>query len=381
MSPDHVAKASFPGKTRLASLDGLRAISFALVLLGHLDRTRNLGKIPYIDVFGDLAHLGVVIFFVISGFLITGLLIEEYDRTGRISLKLFYTRRALRILPASFAYIGIIGLLSKAGYITLSRHDLQYAFSYLVNYKLDRSWFIGHLWSLSVEEQFYLLWPLVFSIVSPRHRIWASAGFVAMGPAARFFGWLLLHGSPYRNLEMFPMVADSLAAGCLLAVLRGRLETQSAYLRLFRPWISALLVGMVLAINRYTGYTIVSVFGGLLINLQLAVLMHRCMYCRGDALGRFLSWRSISFVGVLSYSLYVWQQPFLHSGSAAWASSFPENILLAAAAALVSYFLLEKPFMKLRDRFRVVKIGREARPLQLILTGRELASTRRAFLR
>jgi peptidoglycan/LPS O-acetylase OafA/YrhL len=359
------------GEARLGSLDGLRAFSIALVLLGHVSGTRNLGQILGIDMFGDIAHLGVVFFFVISGFLITGLLIKEHDKTGYISLKLFYMRRALRIFPASFAFISIMGLLSRLGYIRLNHHDLLYAFGYLVNYKLDRSWFIGHLWSLSVEEQFYLLWPLVFSIVGPRHRIWASAGFVVMGPVARFFGWLLLHGNPYRNLEMFPMVADSLAAGCLLAVLRERLESQPSYRRLFRPWLSVLLVGTVLAINRYTAYTIVDVFGRLFINLLVAVLIHRCVYCGRDTLARVLRWRPIAFVGVLSYSLYLWQQPFLHYGSAAWASSFPQNLLLAVTAALLSYFLLEKPLMKLRNRFRVV----EMRPIcesELVGTDEEL---------
>jgi peptidoglycan/LPS O-acetylase OafA/YrhL len=93
----------------LPSLDGLRAISICLVLLGHLSGTQNLGYL--LPGLGDIAHLGVVVFFVISGFLITTLLIKEHAKTGRVSLKLFYARRALRIFPASYAFLACVSAL------------------------------------------------------------------------------------------------------------------------------------------------------------------------------------------------------------------------------------------------------------------------------
>ena len=146
------------------------------------------------------------------------------------------------------------------------------------------------------------------------------------------------------------MVADSLAMGCLLARLRFWLEARAWYMRLFRPGYSLGLLALVLLINREMGYTIVQTFGTSVINVALAILNHRSVYLSEDCLGRFLNWKSIEFVGVLSYSLYLWQQLFLNRDSTAWVNTFPQNIVFAVAAALASYLLLEKPLLKLRRR-------------------------------
>jgi peptidoglycan/LPS O-acetylase OafA/YrhL len=149
---------------------------------------------------------------------------------------------------------------------------------------------------------------------------------------------------------MFPMVADSIAMGCLLANVSGWLEGKHWYLRLFRPAYSVGLLALLLVINRYMDYTVVTVFGTSVINLSLAILIHRCVYRPHDWVGRLLNWKPIVFVGALSYSLYLWQQLFLNRESSAWINSFPQNLILAIAAALASYFLLEKPLLKLRRR-------------------------------
>jgi peptidoglycan/LPS O-acetylase OafA/YrhL len=151
---------------------------------------------------------------------------------------------------------------------------------------------------------------------------------------------------------MFPMVADCLATGCLLAKVAGWLESKDWYLRLFKPAYSFGLVALVLLVNRYLGYTVVSVFGTSIINIGLAILIHRSVYYSHDWVGRVLNWKPIAFVGLLSYSLYLWQQLFLNRNSAAWANAFPQNLGFAIAAALGSYFLLEKPLLKLRHRLR-----------------------------
>lgn len=338
----------------LPSLDGLRAISILLVLLGHLDGTRHLGLLPYIHVFGDLAHFGVTIFFVISGFLITSLLIKEWEKTGRVSLKLFYARRALRIFPASFNYIGIMAVFSLVGTIVLARTDLISAVTYTVNYLAHPSWYIGHLWSLSVEEQFYLLWPLTFAVLGPRRAIWVAAAFIFLGPAARALDWTFLRHTDFYDLPMFPMVADSLAAGCLLAASRKWLESQAWYVRLFTPSRSLLLLAVILITNRYMGHTVFYVAGTGLINILLAVLIHRSVFRSQDTLGKLLNWSPIAFIGVLSYSLYLWQQPFLDRASTSWIAAFPQNLVFTAIAALGSYLLLEKPLMRLRSRLRTL---------------------------
>ncbi|MGD0730479.1 MAG: acyltransferase [Terracidiphilus sp.] len=335
---------------RFPSLDGLRAVSIVLVLLGHLSGTRGFGWLN-LGV-GDYAHLGVVVFFVISGFLITSLMLAEDAKNGRVSLKLFYARRALRLLPAAYAFIACICLMWLAGAVHLHARDIWHALTYTVNFETDRSWQVGHLWSLSVEEQFYLIWPCTFVLLLPRRAGWAAAGAILLGPVARAGAWLFLRGTPYGELEMFPMVADSIAMGCLLAMVRGWLEGKSWYLRLFRPVYSVGLMAIVLLMNRYIGYTVVAVFGTSVINACLAILIHRGVYCSRDWLGAILNWRPIAFIGVLSYSLYMWQQLFLNRNSSAWVNAFPQNLVFAAAAALASYFLLEKPLLRLRHRLR-----------------------------
>jgi peptidoglycan/LPS O-acetylase OafA/YrhL len=344
------AGAKARGKKHFNSLDGLRAISILMVLVGHLNGTRgffqaNLG-------IGDYAHLGVVVFFVISGFLITSLLLLEHEEKGAISLKLFYARRAVRIFPASYFYITCVSILWWMGFVPMHLRDFLHAVTYTVNYLPNPAWHIGHLWSLSVEEQFYLLWPFAVVAAGPRRAPWIAAAGILVGPPARMAQWFFFRGTAYRDLAMFPVVADSLATGCLLASLRNWLERQKWYLVLFKPAVSVSLLGIVLLINRYSGYTVVDVFGTSIVNVVLAILIHRSVYCSGDRAGRVLNWAPIAFVGVLSYSLYVWQQPFLDRYSHAWINAFPQNLVFAFGAALGSYFLLEKPLLKLRVRLR-----------------------------
>lgn len=334
----------------LPSLDGLRAISISLVLLGHLSRTRGFVSVDL--GIGDYSHLGVVVFFVISGFLITRLMLLERERTGDVSLKRFYARRALRLFPAMYTYIACVCLLWLVGVLHLHARDIWHALTYTVNFLPDRAKPIGHLWSLSNEEQFYLLWPCTFILLGPRRSGWVAAATILFGPVARACAWLFLRGTPYYDLPMFPMVADSIAIGCLLANVSGWLEKKNWYLRLFRPVYSIGLLALLLVINRYMDYTIVAVAGASIINASLAILIHRCVYRPHDLLGRVLNWKPIVFIGVLSYSLYLWQQLFLNRESSAWINTFPQNLIFAIAAALASYFLLEKPLLKLRRRLQ-----------------------------
>jgi peptidoglycan/LPS O-acetylase OafA/YrhL len=230
-----------------------------------------------------------------------------------------------------------------------------------VNYEIDRPWVVGHLWSLSVEEQFYLLWPFAFVILLPRRAAWAALGVVLFAPVARAIVLTAFRGSPYRDLEMFPLVADSIATGCLLAMTRGWLEGRSWYMRLFKPLYSFGLLLLVFAVNSFMAYGAVIAIGSSLINICLAILIHRCVLCSHDLFGRILNWKPIASVGVLSYSLYLWQQLFLNRNSASWVCSFPLNLIFAVLAAVASYYLLEKPLLNLRHNLRT----RQAEPNSL----------------
>jgi peptidoglycan/LPS O-acetylase OafA/YrhL len=334
---------------RIASLDGMRAVSVFLVLLGHL---RGTVGFPSALVPRGLAEFGVRAFFVISGFLITRLLLAEWKRTGTISIRDFYVRRVYRIFPAFYAFLAVVLGLAVLGIIRLQPFDALTAATYTVNYHHDRSWWVGHLWSLAVEEQFYLLWPVLLAVASPRRGVWIAGAAVLAGPFVRIGVWALVPSARAQIGESFPTVCDALATGCLLTCLQERLDTIPAYHRLVRSrWF--LLVPVLAASATVALRDQVALSLGLvptLCNVTIALSIDRWTRFVAGPVGRFLNWRPVAFVGTLSYSLYLWQQLFLNRHSTALVSRFPLNLLLAAAAACASYYLIERRFLAMRSR-------------------------------
>lgn len=341
-------------KTRMPGLDGFRAVSIVLVLLGHLQLTHGYGRSTLYAEFGDIAHLGVEVFFVISGFLITTLLLDEHERTREIALGKFYLRRSLRIFPAFLAYFAAIVCAELLGAIKLSAKDIATAATYTVNYNLDRSWYIGHLWSLSVEEQFYLLWPAALAWACVRTRygaiIIAAATFFA-APLVRLGMHVTMPNDPARDLEIFPAVSDAIAAGCLIALLRESLHQRAWYLRFTASGAIWLCLLPVIVLNRFDGYTLVDAFGTPLALAMIALLVEAASRRTRGPAARILNWPPVVAIGLLSYSLYLWQQPFLNRQCTQTVCSYPLNLVLAFACATASYLLLERPLVGLRTRF------------------------------
>lgn len=222
--------------SRIPSLDGIRAISILMVLYGHVISTRDfpvsiVGK--YGSWFGDVAHLGVLVFFIISGFLITSLMMRERETTGTISLKRFYLRRVLRIFPAFYAFILVLAIAVWLGAAHLTGRDFAFALTYTVNYVPSPPWRTGHLWSLSIEEQFYLLWPLTLLMLRERRALILAIAAIFAGPLVRVAirEWIF-HVDPHSlggMTKSFPAMFDYLAVGCALALLRPWLLTRTWY--------------------------------------------------------------------------------------------------------------------------------------------------------
>ncbi|HEY8682705.1 MAG TPA: acyltransferase [Rhodanobacter sp.] len=342
----------------MPSLDGIRAISILMVLYGHLCGTRYfpVSITEYGRWCGDVAHLGVLVFFVISGFLITSLLMGERELTGAISLKRFYLRRIVRIFPAFYAFILVMAIATLSGAVDLTGRDFAYALTYTVNFEPNRGLPIGHRWSLSVEEQFYLLWPLTLLVLRERRALIVAVAAIFTGPLVRVAirEWMF-HVDPHSldgMLTSFPAMFDYLAAGCALALLRPWLLTRMWYLHLTAsPWL-ALALPLVLLINRLGSHTVAILLGSPVMNVCIALLIESSTRHAGSLAGRFLNWKPMVFLGVLSYSLYLWQAPFFDHRSSAWMSAFPQNLMLAFLAALSSWFLIERPFVRLRNRLR-----------------------------
>ncbi len=328
----------------IRSLDGLRAISIALVLFGHSTGTIGFPPVAYKSVLGDVANLGVQVFFIISGFLITKLLLRESAITGNVNLRLFYIRRALRIAPPFLAFWCVVAMGSNAGWLRLNPFDLLYAFTYTTNYSVDPSWYVGHLWSLSIEEQFYLLWPLAVKKAGNQNCLWIALGALGLAPFVRLAA--VFGGFP--DLPIFPAVLDGMAIGCCLGVLQPQLHASAIYRRVFTGPMMAMLLVIVFAINRFRPYTVVMLVGTPIMLLAVALLVDWAIRTE-NWVTRQLNKPFVRYVGVLSYSLYLWQQLFLNRSSSQ--SIFPLNVVLAFLTALLFFYLVEKPTLGLRKQF------------------------------
>jgi peptidoglycan/LPS O-acetylase OafA/YrhL len=344
-------RTSAVSERRVPSLDGLRAISISLVLFSHLAGTQHFPIGASVGNILPLGELGVRVFFVISGFLITNLLLDEWDRRGDINLVRFYFRRTFRILPPYYVLVAVVAVLSLAELIQTAQGDIFHAISYTSNYHPHRSWWIGHTWSLAVEEQFYLLWPAALLFAGRRRGFFVAAAVVLVSPFVRLGLWELSPTPDSGIGARFETIADSLAMGCLLAGLAGWLVTQSWYRRLLDSRAFVLVPLTVVAASALHEHPRPYLFVSFTVmNLGAALSVHWAVTHHMGRVGRFLNARPIAFIGVISYSIYLWQQLFLNRYSTSWAASFPANIVLALAAALASFYLVERPSLRMRHR-------------------------------
>jgi peptidoglycan/LPS O-acetylase OafA/YrhL len=353
--------------SRIPALDGIRAVSIGFVLCAH---SLGTGILPMSSAAHALADVGVRSFFVLSGFLITTLLLRERARHGAISLRGFYLRRALRIVPAFYTYLAVLIVLRAAGLVTASNGDLAFAGTYTMNFHAERAWHVGHLWSLSVEEQFYLAWPLTLIVLRTRSALVVAAAAIAIAPVVRlaaWAGWPALRG---LTDQMFPCVFDALATGCVLAIARERLEGSERYRRLLdAPWFWIIPIAC-LGARFVTSPWFDLGISMTLANLAIAVTIHRCVSRPVGAVAAVLEHPLAIRIGALSYSLYLWQQLFLNRHSTAWITAFPVNVLFAFAAAALSYRLIETPFLRISETLRTPDPTRAPQPVPRAEPGR-----------
>lgn len=361
---------------RIPSLDGMRAISILLVLLGHAAMSDGAPRLlhPFIHV----GNIGVRFFFVISGFLITTLLLKETGKTGTISLKQFYLRRTLRIFPAAYFFIAIMATLAALHTITMIPHEILYAATYTMNYHDYKALWLGQLWSLAVEEQFYLIWPGLMLLAGARRAFRGAWVVVVLVPVLRAVMWFGFHATDTSMTKHFEAVADALAIGCLLAAYFNHLGASERYRRVqshtvlfLGAALGLVVVGNALFLVRPGMFY---VWGQTLANIGTVFAIDWGIRHAGHPLGRMLNWKPMVAIGVLSYSLYLWQNPFLLGDRENVWTTFPQNLVFAIAAAVFSYFAIEKPFLRLKDRVEGRRKGSGTQTLEKPAPAPELSS-------
>jgi peptidoglycan/LPS O-acetylase OafA/YrhL len=339
-----------------------------MVLFSHLLGTQGFLHPAKTSGLYEFGNLGVKIFFVISGYLITKLLLEELERTNKIHLGKFYLRRTFRIFPAYYVMIAGLILFYMVGWAGLTPGDVLHALTYTSNYYSARSWSVGHTWSLGVEEQFYLLWPATLVLLGRRKAFFAAASVLFVCPIIRVGYWHFYHlpGIGYR----FETVADAIATGCLLASTRHWFHAQPPYRRFLGSRLFFVVPVSVLFADTFYGRpTVYYLISHTVMNIGIALCLDWCVTYHTGIVGRILNSRPLIFIGVLSYSLYLWQQLFFNRYSTLPINRFPANLVLVALTALGSYYLIEQPTLKLRQRLelnifpRTDKVVRETAPM------------------
>jgi len=334
---------------RIRSLDGLRAVSISLVMISHLLGTRRFFIPEAAGRIFELGELGVRVFFVISGFLITSILLKELADRNTLNLPRFYLRRTLRIFPPYYLFLLVLVVIQTIGFISLNPGDLIHALSYTSNYHQQRSWPVAHTWSLAVEEQFYLLWPALLLLLGKRKGLVVALAFLLMAPFIRIAIWEGLPGINGGIGQRFETVADSIAAGCLLAGIRGRLHSWPVYRRALASKAIVVAIVIVLAGNAMHDHPVAHFsLGYSLMNVGIAFCIDWCLTNDTGRVGQALNCQPVVMIGVMSYSIYLWQQVFLDRYSHSFLCSFPVNLLLAALASILSYYLCEKPSFAFR---------------------------------
>jgi len=342
----------------LPSLDGLRAISIGIVIVSHI-----LRETPYVKYVNGFA--GVNIFFVISGFLITTLLLKEKVTAGDISLSRFYTRRVLRIFPVAYLYLFVLIFLNVAFQLHITGMSFASAFLYLKNLSFIRGgdWQSGHFWSLAVEEQFYLIFPFIL-----RYNVKLFTRLIIVLILLAPIGNMLYFHPPGFIANMHISLALQIWMNVLGSGTTSILWGSLCAIGLFQGTLS------IRTFEKFKGYGIyllvllVCIDNPLLLPFTGKEVLNMYLFAPGVCLVLLLSiqpGKSFSFallnhpivrkIGILSYSLYIWQQLFTEHQP--WAKTFKYgdsvwlNLIALGITAYLSYHFFEKKFLLLKNRF------------------------------
>lgn len=288
----------------------------------------------------DLGQHGVGKFFVLSGYLITSKLLSEET----ISLKRFYLRRFFRLMPCAWAYLASAAIFSAFAFHRIAGKDTLASLLFFRNYIPENglNGLTSHFWSLSIEEQFYLAWPLTLGLFrrSALRLAIAAAGACA---AFRLFRWSIYDRT---DLNVHTQVKiDALLVGCILAFILRQSSVRGWLSRHSVPVIAACVPLFLWSVYRYQRLIPLNE------SIVIALLIGATSLNASSPISRVLEFRHLKFLGVISYSVYVWQELFLVPQ---WSLIFPFWIVvgpcLTALTAIASWALVEQPCIRLGRR-------------------------------
>ncbi|RZU41181.1 acyltransferase family protein [Edaphobacter modestus] len=308
--------------TRVPQLDGLRGLAILLVLVHHAYHVK-------------LLWMGVDVFFVLSGFLITSILLKEKAKPLGKYIGNFYAHRVRRILPAYLMALLIVGVVVRNGWTHFWPYYIG-AMNFMQPLGIHQSDVLP-LWSLAVEEQFYLIWPLVVFWMGRKHLTWLASGLLVLAPILRFLCTPLFkaHWAIYMLL---PFRMDTLAAGALIAILGTQVP------RKLYAWAVAVGIGGLMALSYFHVTTYANTRPGntLVYECTLLIAFGLFAYALG-ASSKVLAWAPLRYVGTISYSIYL-----MHLLALSLIPSRPLAIIAVLSYSTLSWFYYEKPILRYR---------------------------------
>lgn len=378
-TPARVLSKGAPSSAYLPALDGVRAIAILMVIVFHvvivchtanelpgMTRAQNV----FVSVAG-LGWMGVDLFFVLSGFLITGILLDVPNPTN--ALRNFYARRVLRIVPLYVVFLlftmfaaTALGLSSVEETAKL-RHTQLWYWTYSMNILVARgNWGattlpVSHLWSLAVEEQFYLLWPVAALLLSPLAVRRTALGCIIGAELCRLI-FILGGAGGQVNYVLLPSRMDSLAAGAFLACAFRDPALWSRVLRA-RQGLTFVALLMMLATVLFHDTLDSQSSTAQLVLYPAVVALATVVVSTGANGARWLSGRTLGFIGKISYGMYVWhilalrlvltrmKIPGVATGESWWTFytvTMIGTIFCATLIAAVSWHIIEMPFLRLK---------------------------------
>ena len=295
-------------------------------------------------------------------------MIRERDATGSVSLRDFYIRRALRILPVFWLFLLCVIALKSAHVIAVSGIDVLRAFTFTRNYPIwahgpEYAWWLNHTWSLSLEEQFYLLWPSLFAYLSRKGSRYFAVGMALTGPALRLGSYYLLPSLRGNGRGMFHTSIDVLMMGCVAAFVLDSPRWRERLKKIPANAVVLAAIVFLFGLEPYLlghlsphtlGNSVADVFMPTFEGGMIAACILVLVSGAGGRVRAVLNQPLAMHVGKISYGLYLWQQFFFFPGSAHGLASLVWRWIAVYLIAICSFTFLERPMLELRKKFRRV---------------------------